>query len=108
MLSVTPIADLEAVARICADPYVSRSGHDHRPTAPIQHPSASYLGAYVGPDLVGAFLVIRSGFIEWDFHSLLTRQALPWCRRLGRLCLDWCFGHKHVERVTAYVTEGLE
>jgi hypothetical protein len=108
MLTVTPISDLGEIGRICADPYVSRAGHDHRPTAPIQHPAASYLGAFVRGGLVGAFLIIRSGAIEWDVHSLLTRKALPWCRQLGRMCLDWCFGHKQVQRVTAYVTEGLE
>lgn len=99
---------MQAIGAICADPYVARAGHDHRPTAPISHPSVSYLGAYAYGELVGAFLVIKSGFIEWDLHSLLTRKALPWCRDLGRLCLSWCFGHKAIERVTAYVIEGLE
>jgi len=108
MLSVEPLSDLDAVSAICADPYVARAGHDHRPVAAIDHPNAHYLGAYVEGSLVGAFLVIESGWIELDLHALLTRKALAWCRELGRLCIAWCFGHPMVQRVTAQVIEGLE
>ena len=110
MLSVQPLDDAKAIAAIYADPYIaSRIGHDHRPAAPIEHPAARYLGAYADGELVGAFLVIESGFIEWDLHALLTRRALPFCRDLGRACIAWCFAQPaRIERVTAYVIEGLE
>jgi hypothetical protein len=108
MLRLLPLNDKAALADLYRDPYIARVGHDHRPAAPIEHPAASYLGAWVGDSLVGAFLVIESGFIEWDVHALLTRRALPWCRDFGRMCLAWCFGHEVVQRVTAYVIEGLE
>jgi hypothetical protein len=108
MLQVEPLGDKAAIAGLYRDPYIARVGHDHRPAAPIEHPAVRYLGAWVDGCLVGAFLVIESGFIEWDLHALLTKRALPWCRDLGRMCLAWCFAHSIVQRVTAYVLEGLE
>jgi hypothetical protein len=96
------------LAAIYADPWVAKVGHDHRPAAPITHPAVRYLGAYVGGSLVGAFAVIESGFIELDLHALLTKRALPYCRELGRLCLAHAFGDTAIQRVTAYITEGLE
>jgi hypothetical protein len=71
------------------------------------HPQVRYLGALVDGDLVGAFLIIESGFIELDLHALLTRRALPHSRALGRLCLEHAFNDPAIERVTAYVIEGL-
>lgn len=108
MLSVEPIKDLAAVSAICADPYVARAGHDHRPVGAIDDPHAHYLGAYVNGELVGTFLVIETGWVELDLHSLLTKKALPWCRELGKLCIAWCFGHPIIQRVTAQIIEGLE
>jgi hypothetical protein len=108
MLTLTPLEDSEALCSIYADPWVSKVGHDHRPASPILHPAAKYLGAYVHGKLVGAFLVIESGFIELDLHALLTKKAVPWSRELGRMCLDYAFGLTHIERVTANVLEGLE
>jgi RimJ/RimL family protein N-acetyltransferase len=52
-------------------------------------------------------MVIESGFIEVDVHALLTRRALPQSRALGRLCLAHIFANPAIERVTAYVIEGL-
>lgn len=108
MLTLTPLEDSAALASIYADPWISKVGHDHRPAAPIKHPAARYLGAYAHGKLVGAFLIIESGFMELDLHALLSRRALAWCRQFGRLCLDYAFSLSHIERVNAHVIEGLE
>jgi hypothetical protein len=108
MLTLKPLEDKAALERIYTDPWITKVGHDHRPAAPIYHTAARYLGAYVGTTLVGAFLVIESGFIEMDMHALLSQKALPWCRDFGRMCLDFIFGHEHIQRVNAMILEGLE
>jgi hypothetical protein len=107
LLELQPITDLGALAPLFLDPYIARVGHDDRPAAPIDHPHVHYLGACVDGHLVGAFMVIESGFIEVDVHALLTRCALPHSRDLGRLCLAQAFANSVIERVTAYVIEGL-
>lgn len=107
LLELQPLADQGALASLYRDPYISRIGHDDRPAAPIEHPHVRYLGARVDGELVGAFLIIESGFIEVDVHALLTRRALPHSRALGRLCLAQAFASADIERVTAYVIEGL-
>lgn len=108
MLTIKLLDDQAALNALYADPWISKVGHDHRPASPIIHPAARYLGAYVHGKLVGAFLVIESGFIELDLHALLTRRAVAWSRQLGRLCLDYAFSLPHIQRVTANVLEGLE
>jgi hypothetical protein len=107
LLELHPLTDQGALAALYRDPYIARVGHDHRPAAPIIHPHARYLGAYIAGKLAGAFLVIESGFIELDLHALLMRHALPYSRALGRMCLDHAFSNPVIERVTAYVIEGL-
>jgi hypothetical protein len=107
LLELQPLSDQSALAALYRDPYISRVGHDHRPAEPLQHPAVRYLGARVDGELVGAFLIIESGFIEVDVHALLTRRALPHSRALGRLCLGQAFADPSIERITAYVIEGL-
>lgn len=107
LLSLKPLSNIDLLRDLYADPYISRVGHDHRRAAPIAHPDARYLGAYVNDDLVGAFLIVESGFIEWDLHALLRKQALQHSRALGSLCLHEVFSHPFIQRVTAYVIEGL-
>lgn len=107
LLELQPFPDLSALAPLFLDPYIARVGHDDRPAAPIEHPHVHYLGARVDGDLVGAFMLIESGFVEVDVHALLTRRALPHSRALGRLCLTQAFANPAIERVTAYVIEGL-
>lgn len=107
LLDVQPLFDQGALAPLFLDPYIARVGHDDRPAAPISHPHVRYLGAYVDGELVGAFMVIESGFVELDLHAMLTRSALKHSRELGRLCLARAFADERVERVTAYVIEGL-
>ena len=86
-----------------------RIGHDHRPAGHIQHPSVSYLGAYLDGALVGVFTLIESGFVEIDIHAALLPCALPQSRELGRQCLDHIFlRDPDLARATAYVIEGLE
>lgn len=108
LLELAPLTDAAALAQLYADPYIARVGHDHRAASPIEHPAASYLGAYVDKRLVGAFLVIDSGYIERDVHALLTRAALLHSRALGRLCLAHVFADPAIARATAYIIEGLE
>lgn len=107
LMELHPLSDQGALAPLFLDPYIARVGHDDRPAAPISHPHVHYLGARVDGELVGAFMVIESGFIEVDVHALLTRRALQHSRVLGRLCLDQLFANPVIERVTAYVIEGL-
>lgn len=106
-LALHPLTDHAALAALYRDPYIARVGHDHRPATPVEHPAAQYVGAHVDGALVGAFLLIESGFIEIDVHALLTRRALPHSRALGRLVLDRIFADRTIERITAYVIEGL-
>lgn len=107
LLELQPLSDQGALAPLFLDPYIARVGHDDRPAALIEHPHVHYLGARVDGDLVGAFMVIESGFVEVDVHAMLTRRALPHSRALGRLCLAQAFANPAIERVTAYVIEGL-
>lgn len=107
LLELQPHPDLSALAPLFRDPYIARVGHDDRPAAPIEHPHVHYLGARIDGELVGAFMIIESGFVEVDVHALLTRRALPHSRALGRLCLAQAFANPAIERVTAYVIEGL-
>ena len=107
LLELHPLADQGALAPLFLDPYIARVGHDDRPAAPIVHPHVRYLGAYVNGDLVGAFMLVESGFVEIDVHALLARRALPHSRDLGRMCLAHAFADPAIERVTAYVIEGL-
>jgi hypothetical protein len=107
LLELQPLSDPGAIAPLFLDPYIARVGHDDRPAAPIEHPHVHYLGARVDGDLVGAFMIIESGFVELDVHALLTRRALKHSRDLGRLCLAQAFANPAIQRVTAYVIEGL-
>jgi hypothetical protein len=107
LLELQPLTDTNALAALYRDPYIARVGHDHRSAYPIEHPAAHYMGAHVDGEFVGAFLIIESGFIETDVHALLTRRALPNSRELGRMCLHYIFANPAIERITAYVIEGL-
>ena len=107
LLELQPLSDLGALAPLFLDPYIARVGHDDRPAEMIAHPHVYYLGARIDGDLVGAFMIVESGFIEVDVHAMLTRRALKHSRALGRLCLAQAFANPAIERVTAYVIEGL-
>jgi hypothetical protein len=97
-----------AVDSILCDPWINqRITHDHRHPGYINHPSVSYLGAYVLDKLVGVFTVIESGYIELDLHAALKEEALPFSRELGHLCLRHVFADPSLSRVTAYIIEGL-
>ena len=89
------------------DPYIARVGHDHRPAAPIEHPNAIYLSAWIGNSFAGAFLVIQQSDVELELHALLKKSALKHSRELGFACLAWAFTQP-ILRVTAYIIQGLE
>ena len=93
---------------VYSDPYITaKIGHDHRPAAPIDHPSVTYLTATVGGRFAGAFMAIRFSSTEIEWHSLLHKSAIKHSRDLGYAFLAWAFAQP-ILRVTAYIIEGLE
>lgn len=106
-LSLEHVKDLQTISDLFDDPYVTRIGHDHRAAAPIDHPNVKYLSARLNGEQIGAFMMIESGFIELDMHALLTKRALPYSREFGKLCLMWAFAQHDIQRVTAYIIDGL-
>jgi hypothetical protein len=92
---------------VYSDPYITKVGHDHRPAAPIKHPAVTYLSAWVGDIFAGAFMAIRFSPIEIELHALLKKTSLKHSRALGLACLEWAF-NQPIQRVTAYIIEGLE
>lgn len=98
----------ENLQRVYSDPFIARAGHDHRPFAPIHHPQAQYLSAFVGGKFAGAFLVIRTTALNLDLHVLLFRDSVKHSRALGRACLRWAFSQEDVQRVTAPVVADLQ
>jgi len=93
---------------VYSDPYITaKIGHDHRPAAPIDHPSVTYLTATVGGRFAGAFMAIRFSSTEIELHSLLHKSAIKHSRDLGCAFLAWAFA-RPILRVTAYIIEGLE
>lgn len=97
----------EHLQQVYSDPRIAKVGHDHRPAAPVIHPAATYLSAWIGDQFAGAFLAIRYSPVEIELHSLLLRSAVTRSRDLGAACIDWAFSHP-ILRVTAYVIDGLE
>jgi hypothetical protein len=107
MYALQPLLDSTLIDGLYADPYIARVGHDDRPAARIDHPAVSYIGAYLDGNLLGAFLLIESGFVEVDVHALLTRDALQHSRIFGEMLLTRAFNDSQIARVTAYVIDGL-
>ena len=107
MYALQPLLDPLLIDALYADPYIARVGHDDRPSSRIEHPAANYIGAYLNDSLMGAFLLIESGFVEVDVHALLTREALPHSRIFGDLLLARAFNDQNIARVTGYVIDGL-
>jgi hypothetical protein len=107
-LALEHVQNLDTLTGLFKDPYIAKIGHDHRALAPIEHPHVKYLSAKLDGQQVGAFMVVESGFVEIDIHAMLSKQALEHSRDFGRLCLIWAFAHKHINRVTAYIIEGLD
>ena len=106
-LSVTAGITSEQLEAVYSDPYILRVGHDDRPAAPIYHPAVTYLTANINGKFAGAFMSIEFSDIEFELHALLHRHAVYRSRELTRLLTDWAFSHP-IERVTAYIIEGLE
>ena len=97
----------EHLQQVYSDSYITKVGHDHRPSAPINHPLVTYLTATVGNRFAGAFMAIRFSSTELELHSLLHKSAVKHSRALGRAFLAWAFAQP-ILRVTAYIIEGLE
>jgi len=106
-LSVEEGISTRDITAVYSDPYILRVGHDDRPAAPIHHPAVTYLSARIDGQFVGAFMSIEFSDIEYELHALLHRKAVYRSRELTRLLTDWAFSHP-IERVTAYIIEGLE
>jgi len=93
---------------VYTDPYITKVGHDNRPAAPIQHPNVTYLSAWVDGKFAGAFMAIKFSSLEIEWHSFLKKTSIPYSRSLGKSFLDWAFTANPIERVTAYIIQGLE
>lgn len=107
-VSLTKGITEENLQRVYSDPFIARAGHDHRSFAPIHHPQAQYLSAFVGGKFAGAFLAIRTTALNFDLHVLLFRESIKHSRALGHACLRWAFSQEGVQRVTAPVFEDLQ
>lgn len=107
LLELKPINDPIALSALYYDPYIARVGHDHRPASPIEHEAVRYVGTYADGTLVGAFMVIESGFVELDVHALLTRRALKQSREFGKMMIRTLFENKEIARLTTYIMEEL-
>jgi hypothetical protein len=101
-------SELPELFKIYSDPYIKKISHDHMEAGIISHPNAIYLSAKINDEIVGAFLAIRTSFIELELHSLLTKKALHKSRELGQLFLDWAFSNNDTYRVTVPIMQGLE
>jgi hypothetical protein len=107
MMVVTEGITKGHLLEVYSDPYITKIGHDHRPAAYIKHPLVSYLSAWINGIFAGAFIAIRFSPIEIELHALLKKSSLKHSRSLGMACLEWAFS-KPIQRVTAYIIEGLE
>jgi hypothetical protein len=106
-LALEHVQNLDTLTELFKDPYISRIGHDHRELEPIDHPHVKYLSAKLDGEQVGAFMVVESGFVEIDFHAMLSKRAIKHSRAFGQLFLEWVFAQNHLNRVTAYIIDGL-
>lgn len=93
--------------QVYADPYIAGIAPDGRNLAPVIHPLATYLSAWIDNRFVGAFLAIRFTEHEIEWHSLLTKSAVKHSRQLGEMFLSWAF-QQDVMRVTAHIYEYLK
>jgi hypothetical protein len=107
MSAVTKGITKDHLFEVYSDPYITKVGHDHRPAAYIDHPAVTYLSAWIGSTFAGAFMAVRFSPIEIELHAFLKRSALEHSRALGVACLEWAFAQP-IQRVTAYIIEGLE
>ena len=95
------------LAEVYSDAYIARVGHDQRPFAPVIHPVATYVSAWVDDAFAGAFLAVRATSVETDVHALLFRRTVKHSRELGRMFISWCF-ERPIFRITAQIIEGLD
>ena len=98
----------EHLAEVYSDQYIQRIGYDYRPAAPVVHPLATYLSAWVSGKFVGAFLAIRHTLYEYELHALLLKSAITKSRDLGKMAISWAFSFKDVLRVTTHIPESLK
>lgn len=108
MPTVTVGITQEHLSDVYSDPYITKVGHDHRASAPINHPNVTYLSAWVGDTFAGAFMAIKFSDLEIEWHSFLKKTSIPYSRALGLSFLDWAFTANPIARVTAYIIQGLE
>lgn len=108
MPTVTVGITQEHLSDVYSDPYITKVGHDHRASAPINHPNVTYLSAWVGDTFAGAFMAIKFSALEIEWHSFLKKSSIPYSRTLGKAFLDWAFTANPISRVTAYIIQGLE
>jgi hypothetical protein len=108
MLSVTLGATNENLNKVYSNTYISSCiSHDDRQAEPIIHDLVQYYSAWVNDTFAGCFMLIKFSTIEYEVHSLLFKEHLKHSRDLAYIFLDTLF-KEPIERVTAYIIEGLE
>lgn len=108
MLEVRLISDPDAIDSVLQHPSVyAKLRHDAREPGYIEHPLASYWGAYADDALVGVFLAVRFSRWEVEAHVGILPHAVKHGRALSRLFLTRVFEDSDVERVTAYILSTL-
>lgn len=108
MIEVRPLADAAAIDSVLREPSIAaKLEHAGREPGYIDHPLASYWGAYVDAELAGVFLAVR--FTQWEIeaHVAILREHVRHSRALAALFLSRCFEDEEVGRVTAYVMDTL-
>lgn len=108
MIEILPDPGNDLLNTLYSNRYISRIAHDDRCLGIIDHPAARYYGCYIDGIFVGAFLIIKQSSVEVDMHALLYRSAIYQSRVLGKMMLAKLFDNPNLNRVTAYIIQGLE
>ncbi|QPQ55598.1 GNAT family N-acetyltransferase [Allosphingosinicella flava] len=107
-LAVEPLSDADAINGILQHETIApKLRHDGREPGYIDHPAASYYGAYIDNRLVGVFLAIRFSKWEVQVHVGLLPEAIRYGRSLADLFLAQVFVGQEVQRATGYVLSTL-
>lgn len=98
----------ENLQDIYSDPYIKNIAHDNMIFAPVIHPLAFYISAWVDNVFAGSFLIIRFSKTEIEAHSLLKKEFIPYSRELGKETLRWLFNQEDTLRVTTFIPSYLK
>ena len=79
MPTVTVGITQEHLSDVYSDPYITKVGHDHRASAPINHPNVTYLSAWVGDTFAGAFMAIKFSALEIESRFFSESGIISFC-----------------------------